>query len=246
MLKCDFHMHSLEDPSDVLKHDAFDLIDHAAQLSYDVLALTLHGKQHYPSELQEYAKSKGILLLPGMEAYVEEREFLVLGSGLVEKEIKKLKSFAEVNDYKKERQEEILIVAPHPFYGLGNCVGDKLELYPDLFDAVEYCHFYTSSWNPNRRAEKIAANIGKPMLACSDTHRLDWMKDHYFFLEAQKNQKSIFEAVRQKRVKNVTRPLGHVEFAAHFWWHAFVQTPLKVARRKGWIQAPMPRRGKFN
>jgi predicted metal-dependent phosphoesterase TrpH len=219
MLKCDFHMHSLEDPHDVLAHDSFELIDHAAKLGYQVLAITLHGKWHYPEELQDYAQSKGILLISGIETYIEKREVLVLGAE--EHEVKSVKSFLDLRKLRERKGDDILVIAPHPFYGLEQCVGDKLLEYPDVFDAIELCHFYTKFWNPNKKAEQVAELQQKTMLACSDTHRLKWMKDHYVLVDAAPTKQEVFDAIRKNQIQNITRPLGLFEFQKRSCWHIY-------------------------
>src|SRR3989338_1040864 len=99
MLKCDFHIHTSEDPLDwpILKYDAYQLIDNAKEKGFDVLAITLHEKVFCPKQIIEYAKKKGILLIPGMEATVEGKHAVVLNLSLNTKnpstfaELKKLK-----------------------------------------------------------------------------------------------------------------------------------------------------------
>jgi len=240
MLKCDLHMHSVEDPRDVLMHDASELVDHAAALGYQVLALTLHGRLFCPPALRDHAVSKGILLIPGIEFYLEQREVLLLGN--VEPYLKLLKTFDDLVALKKERMEDILVIAPHPFYGRGKTVGDKLERYPDAFDAVEFCHFYTTWCNPNRRAQVVAERLGKPMIACSDAHRLCWMHDHYCRVDAAATQESVFSAVRAGRFKNVSRPLSAWRFFGEATWYCGIQDPLRHSRRLGLIRPWRPSR----
>jgi predicted metal-dependent phosphoesterase TrpH len=243
MLKCDFHMHSLEDPIDLLDHDAFDLIDHASKMGYHVLSLTLHGRWHYPNELRDYAASKGILLISGIEVYLDRREVLVLGAE--EKEVKQLKSLQDLRRLKQSRKDEIFIIAPHPFYGFGKCVGEKLEEFHDAFDGLEFCHFYTKWLNPNERAQNVSQRLKKPMIACSDTHQLKWMRNHYVLLDAPQTQEAVFNALRNGNFQNVTRPLTTYEFVERFCWHAFIQTPLLKCRSLGLISPKKSKRTSY-
>ena len=216
MLKCDFHLHSREDPRDVLSYSAFDLIDHAAQLGYHVLSLTLHGKIYCPDELRHYAASKKILLIPGVEFYLDHREVLLLG--VTHQDLTHLRSLDDLRTLKQELGDKIFIIAPHPYYHLRQCLGKKLEIYAEMFDAIEFCRLYTRWWNPNDQAGKVASQIGKPTIACSDAHCLQWMNDHYFLVDAQPNQEEIFTAIRKGRIKNISRPLGsHELFYQAFW-----------------------------
>jgi len=239
MLKCDFHMHSLEDPLDVLEHDAFELIDCAAKLKYQVLALTLHRRLHFPAELPDYAKSKGILMISGVECYLDRKEVLLLGA--TEKDVKSLKTLQDLRSLKRERGAGLIMIAPHPFYGLGQCLGRKLVEFADIFDAVELCHFYTRWWNPNEKAAEVARQIGKPMIACSDSHELKWLKHHYCHLQAKPTQEDVFDAIRMGRIENVTRPLTQAEFASRVFWCA-QHEPRRIGRQLGLISPKKPRR----
>ena len=45
MMKVDLHTHSADDPSDRIAYTTHELIDRAAVLGFDALAITLHDKQ---------------------------------------------------------------------------------------------------------------------------------------------------------------------------------------------------------
>ena len=78
MLKIDLHTHCNEDPVDRwIKHSAKELIDHAASLNFNVISITCHNKVVYSKGLNEYAKEKDILLIPGAERDIEGRHVLL-------------------------------------------------------------------------------------------------------------------------------------------------------------------------
>jgi predicted metal-dependent phosphoesterase TrpH len=236
MLKADFHMHCLEDPRDYLSHTSYDLIDHAAKHGYQVLSITLHGKRFCPPELVEYAADKGILLIPGIEAYVDKVEVLLLG--VSDEDLQGLRTMQHLAALREKKGDDLLVIAPHPFYSLPQCAGPWLEKVPDNFDAIEFCRFYTQYWDRNRIAKKVAEKIGKPMIACSDTHRLDWMHDHYCLLDAEQTKESVFAAIRAGKIQNVSAPLTYLQFAHRMYWYTCVSDPLRIARGWGWISAP--------
>ena len=66
MLKVELHAHTADDPVDNIPHSSRDLIDRAAALGYDALAITLHETQLDPAPLSPYAAERGILLIPGV------------------------------------------------------------------------------------------------------------------------------------------------------------------------------------
>ncbi len=45
MLKVELHTHTADDPYDDVPHSTIELIDRAATLGYDALAVTLHDRQ---------------------------------------------------------------------------------------------------------------------------------------------------------------------------------------------------------
>ncbi|MDQ3001393.1 MAG: hypothetical protein M3Y08_09045, partial [Fibrobacterota bacterium] len=78
-LKFDFHMHTLDDPFDHhVYHTVFELLDKAADLAYDALAITLHTRQFHSREAEAYALERGILLIPGVEQDIEQCHVLLI------------------------------------------------------------------------------------------------------------------------------------------------------------------------
>ena len=67
VLKTDLHLHTSEDPRDVIAHDAYALIERALELGFDAIALTLHDRQIADPRLFDYARDHGLTLLPGVE-----------------------------------------------------------------------------------------------------------------------------------------------------------------------------------
>ena len=67
MLKVELHSHTSDDPVDRIPYSAFQLIDRAATLGYDALAITLHERRLDPRHLASYAADRGLVLIPGIE-----------------------------------------------------------------------------------------------------------------------------------------------------------------------------------
>src|SRR5262249_38924336 len=166
MLKVELHTHTIDDPIDAVPHSALDLIDRAAGLGYDALAITLHEKQLDLQRFQPYAGEQGIVLIPGVERTIEGSHVLLLnfryGADTV-------RTFAELARLKP--QQRGLVVAPHPFFPSTTCLGRDLERHTDLFDAVERNAMYTRLIDFNRPAERWAARHGKPVVGNCDVHR---------------------------------------------------------------------------
>ena len=78
MLKVDLHTHTADDPHDVIPHTTFELIDRAAALDYDALAITLHDRQLDVRPFASYAKERGVVLIPGMERTIRGKHVLLI------------------------------------------------------------------------------------------------------------------------------------------------------------------------
>ena len=202
-------MHTNQDREDpAIIHTPYELIDRAADYGYDVLAITHHYSFFYHSELKKYAEKKGILLIPGAEARIENYDVLVLG--ITELELRSLKT---LNDLEKIKDKNHLIIAPHPFYTMTDCLKENLIRYIHYFDAIEYHFFYLPWFNLfNKKAEKVAKKYSKALVGNSDCHLLWQLNKTYTLVDAEKNLVSVFNAIKKNKVKLVTNPLSFVEF----------------------------------
>ena len=228
MLKIDLHLHSSEDPRDALDYSARDLIRHAAQLQFDVIAITLHGKVIDEQGLQEFAMDQGVLFIPGIEKRILGKEVLVYN--VPQAVMDEVRTFADLRKLKLRMGQEILIIAPHPFFRQSQCLGRHLEENIDLFDAIEYCHLYTSFWNLNKRAVEVAQAHGKPMVATSDSHALWMFGRNYTWLDAPKTIEGVFQGVREGKVQSHSEPITPLELAKKLGWFWAVHECRKLAR----------------
>jgi predicted metal-dependent phosphoesterase TrpH len=204
VLKVELHTHTSDDPSDWIPHSAQALIDRAAALGYDALAITLHDHQSEDRALAAYAADRGIVLIPGMERTIEGRHVLLLNFPAAA--VEAVHSFADVAALKQRFRG--LVVAPHPFFPMPCCLLGKMKRHAGIFDAVEYNAMYTSSLNFNRLAERWARRHGKPMVGNGDVHRLEQLGTTYSLVDADRTAASICAAVAAGRVRVVTRPLS--------------------------------------
>lgn len=227
MLKTDLHTHT-----DIIKH--FDshikpkeLIDRAAKLKFDALAITEHtayktfrGVKHVKNPLSTYnqwkgyARKKGILLIPSVELFIEGKEILVIN-------FYGKPGYSKIEELEKLKKENTAIIAPHPYFPGSSCLKNKLVEHIKLFDAIEYSHFYLKHINPNRKAEEIARKYKKPMIATSDSHFLFEFGRNYSFIDAEKNKDDILEAIEKNRIKMVTRPWDVGTFSLLFSYQIY-------------------------
>ena len=209
MLKVELHSHTSDDPADWIPYTPHELIDRAAALGYDALAITLHNRQFDVRPLAGYAAERGIVLIPGVERTVEGRHVLLLNFPAASAEA--VQSFDDLAELKRTHRG--LIVAPHPFFPGASCLLGKIARIAELIDAVEYNAMYTSTVNFNLFAERWARSHGKPMVGNGDVHRLEQLGATYSLVDAAHDPASICEAIAAGRVRVATRPLA--------WWTVF-------------------------
>jgi predicted metal-dependent phosphoesterase TrpH len=206
VIKIDLHMHSGDDPYDGLRYTAVQLIDRAAELGFAAIAITLHEKVLEDERVFDHARQRGLLLIRAVEWTFGGRDVLLYN--ITQREVERLKSFDDLRAYRRERGDDLLVIAPHPFYPKGHSLGRKLERNLDVFDAVEIAQIHLSWFNPfNSRAVAIAHKHNKPVIANSDAHNLWMFGRHYTHVDAQPTQASIFAAIRQGKVEPVSPPV---------------------------------------
>jgi predicted metal-dependent phosphoesterase TrpH len=201
-LKADLHTHTSEGVEGFVRWSPRELIDQAARAGYQVLSVTDHDRVTHNSSLARYARDRGILLIPGLEATVEGRHVLLYNFPCPSES---LRTFAGIRRHKGPQS---LVVAPHPFFPGPTSLGHRLLAHLDLFDAIEYSHFYTRWMNHNRGAVHLAQRRGLPLVGCSDAHLPRQFGTTYSLVEAEPDPEEVLGAIRRGRVKLVSRPLS--------------------------------------
>ncbi len=139
-LKVDLHIHTLDDPKDVIDYSAHQLLERAKQLGFGVLAITLHDAVFDRTEVFADAAAMGILLIPAAEVRLQGADAILLN--VTASEVAGLKNFEDLRQLRARRGMSIFTIAPHPFYVLGGSIGPRLLEEIDCFDAIELCHFH--------------------------------------------------------------------------------------------------------
>ncbi|MFN7983586.1 MAG: PHP-associated domain-containing protein [Vicinamibacterales bacterium] len=212
MLKVDLHIHTADDPVDRIPHTTEALLRRAAQLAFDAVAVTLHDRQLELAPLAGLAQDLGITLIPGIERTIHGRHLLLLN---FPPHAVGVTTFEEVEALKR-RYEHGLVILPHPFFPLGNCMRDWTDRYRHLYDAVEYNGCYTAWLNFNRAAERWARTHGLPLVGGSDTHRLDAFGRTYTRVDApERSADAICAAIREGHVEVRTEPFSPLGLATY-------------------------------
>jgi len=203
MLKVELHTHTADDPVDRIPHSSLELIDRAAALGYDALAITLHERQLDLRRLIPYAAERGIVLIPGVEQTICGRHVLLLNFNDEAEQVQTFEDLARLR-----RRQRGLVVAPHPFFPTTSCLRGLLDRHRDLFDAVEYNAMFTSSVNFNRAAERWAARHDKPLVGNGDVHRLNQLGTTYSVVDAIRDADAICAAIVDGRVEVERAPIS--------------------------------------
>ncbi len=216
-LKVDLHIHTANDLVEIVAGrkkliPPKQLIDMAVEQNFDAIAITHHGVRYSDTELFEYARQKGLLLIAGVETCIHKKHVLLVNFSTK-------KFILTYHDLAKYKNENVLVIAPHPFYLISECVGSDLIQHRDCFDAVEYCHYYYKLFNPNRKAVRTARKLGLPIVGNSDTHREFQFGKTYSYVDAEeKTIPAIISAIKQGKIEYVSHPLSFREFVRETFW----------------------------
>jgi predicted metal-dependent phosphoesterase TrpH len=201
MLKVDLHTHTADDPADQICYQTHELIDRAAELGFDGLAITLHDRQLELAPFDAYAAARGIVLIPGIERTIEGRHVLLLNYSRAAESVGSFDALASLR-----QRERGLVIAPHPFFPALSALRGALIRHAQLFDAVEWNGMFTRALNFNAPAEWWARRHGKPLVGSGDVHRLEQLGPTYSLVDADPNPASICDAIAAGRVRVVATP----------------------------------------
>jgi predicted metal-dependent phosphoesterase TrpH len=164
VLSVELHAHS------DLSYDGRDpvelLLEQAAAVGLDALAVTDHDEIDESLRMAEIAPQYGLVGIPGMEVTSEAGH--VLGLGLSERVPAGL-SYGETLD--RIREQGGVVVVPHPFQRARHGVAPHIsqgELAEA--DAIEVYNSRLFTGRSNRRAERFAERRDLPQTAGSDAH----------------------------------------------------------------------------
>jgi predicted metal-dependent phosphoesterase TrpH len=230
-IKIDLHIHTLDDPKDVIDYSAHQLLERAKQLGFGVLAITLHDAVFDRADVFADAAAMGMLLIPAAEMRIEGADMILLN--VTAAEISRLKTFDDVRRLRAHRGLSMFTIAPHPFYVLGGSIGERLIKEIDCFDGIELCHFHKGLFDLNRRATKVAAQFNKPLIATSDAHQLHAFGRHYTSVlrPSELTVENVFAALRNGP-RQVTSPSASIVDLASMIYFFFFTHPVRIRRQR--------------
>lgn len=213
MLKVELHSHIDIDPLDAVPHSARELIDRAAALGYHALAITPHNRYFDPADDAAYARTRGLLLIGGIERTIAHAHVLLVNFPPSCAIVRTLEDVAAL----KGEYPNGLVVAPHACYPTRSALGLAIvERHADLFDAVEVNAMFTPRIDFNAAAVDWARRHGKPLVGNGDIHLLGQLGTTYSLVDAEAEPDAVCAAIKAGRVSVEAQPLSHTRAAAHF------------------------------
>ncbi|PYN37143.1 MAG: hypothetical protein DME01_05490 [Candidatus Rokuibacteriota bacterium] len=229
-LRADLHIHTRE-AEPFIAYNARQAIARAAEEGYRVLSISNHDTVTFNDDLAAFARDQGIVLIPGVEVTVEGRHVLVYNADV---EVDKLKTFAGLKRY---RTPDWLVVAPHPFFPASYCLREKLWQEIELFDAIEFSHFYTPHVDFNRAAVKLAHAVGLPLIGTSDSHIDAQFGTTFSLIDAAPTVDAVVSGIKAGHVSVVSRPLSLARCASILAQHAL---GAGRERARSWLRPTPP------
>ena len=226
----DLHIHTLDDPKDAVDYSAHQLLERARALGFSVLAITLHDAVFDRKEVYADAAAMGILLIPAAEVRLCGADVIVLN--VTTEEVGQLNDFDDLRRLRMQRGSSIFTIAPHPFYVFGSSIGARLFQEIDCFDAIEVCHFHKGLFNPNRRAESVARQLDKPLIATSDAHQLHAFGHHYTSIKAPAalTVENVLAALRSGPLRITSPPCSFIDLVSTMYF-VFLAHPFRRRRK---------------
>lgn len=226
MLTAELHTHSS------LSHDGRDppelLLEQAAAIGLDALAITDHDHIEASLRLVELAEGTDVVAIPGIE--VSSADGHVIGLGVTES-IRAGRSFVETAELIHEAGG--IVIVPHPFQSSRHGVLTRIgaEAVIDHADAIEVYNSRLLTGRSNRVAERFADEHGLPKTAGSDAHIMEMVGQAVTHIDTDdRSVEAIVEAIAAGRTS--------VEGKRTPWRISFRQAgggvKRRIARRVPW------------
>ena len=199
MLSAELHCHS------ALSHDGRDeielLLEQAAGIGLDALAITDHDALNASIEAAELAPAYDLVGIPGMEVTTAAGHVLAIG---VRERVPAGLSFAETLE--RIREQGAIAIVPHPFQRSRHGVAPHISRSAlASADAIEIYNSRLLTGRSNRQAERFARARNLPMTAGSDAHISEMIGQAVTEIDAaERSADAILDAIREGR----TRVLG--------------------------------------
>jgi len=200
VLSVELHTHSS------LSHDGRDPVEHlleqAASVGLDAIAVTDHDEIAASLDAVEMAPDYGLIGISGMEITTAVGHVLALGVG---EAVPPNLSFATTLD--RIHEQGGIAVIPHPFQSSRHGVASHIsEETLASADAIEVYNSRLLTGRSNRTAEKFAVAHSLPMTAGSDAHIAEMVGQAITEVDADEpTAESVLDAIAAGRTNVVGR-----------------------------------------
>ncbi|GAA0308181.1 PHP domain-containing protein [Halarchaeum salinum] len=208
MLSVELHTHSSH------SYDGRDpvemLLEQAAAVGLDAIAVTDHDEYEASARAAELAPDYGLIGIPGMEVTSAAGHVLALG---IREPVPIGRPFTETLEQIHDAGG--IAVIPHPFQGSRSGVAPHVsEAELASADAIEVYNSRLLTGRANRQAESFARERGLPMTAGSDAHIAEMVGQAVTRVDARTaDLDSILDAIRDGRTSvEGRRTPWHVSF----------------------------------
>lgn len=193
LAKADLHIHSTFSDG---RNNPLDIIEAALERGLSIISITDHDTFAGSIHAVRYGRSRGVLVVPGIEVRTSEGDILVYC-------VREFDLPRRVDQLiETAHREGCLVVPAHPFDILKLGIGDLIYEYKD-WDAIEVWNA-SSTKGANYRALEAAKLLGKPGLANSDAHIVEEVGVAYTLMEVPELKvEEVLEAIR----KGFARPV---------------------------------------
>ena len=228
MLKADFHVHTVLSKHHLLDRiklaDALntpaEMVKAAADKGLDCIAIAEHNLLFNPYSAKKLTKAYGIVVLPGVELYLNKKDVIAIGIT----KLPKVETVAEFKDV--VHGQDGILVAPHPYDPLNRGFKEF-----DLVDAIEVVNGFGAFGF--KKLITLADKLKKAKICGSDAHCTNQLGWTHFFIDAEPDADAIIAAVKKRKTVPVyAKTPIHVQFEYYFKKYVFGEAIFKPAFRR--------------
>lgn len=244
------------------KPDIKELFDHCSKIGLDIIVFTNFADSRY-EDLKKTAVNlpknyevfdlkrvfyvsdgnKLLTVIKGQEVPTKEGHILTVGA------IGEITNYREMEEAIKEaKDKDAILIADHPFTSIWGGMGrENLEKYLDKWDAVEFnsqnitlIPFLMDQRRSNYKAEDFSKKYNIPLVATSDSHRLEEIALSYITFKEKpkivygdKLISKLIEIIKSNNFENIKR---------YNEWGSFVSwaVPFQIKAKLGCFDKPKP------
>jgi predicted metal-dependent phosphoesterase TrpH len=192
MLACDLHVHTSYSRDG--ESSVEEILDRAEKTGLDVIAITDHDS--VAGARYALGVRSRVLVIPGIEISTKQGHLIALG--ITEPVMPGLDVLETIEI---AHRMGALVILPHPYHMWRHGVARKLQEALSAVDAVEVFNSRYIVGSANRKAMRVARDLGKPGVAGSDAHNARFVGFGRTYIDASPDVASVLAAIRSGRTR---------------------------------------------